>query len=289
MSKKKIISLMIVFLFLASCSSVNNWRFSYFEKMDDSEIKAFMEGVRPDRSSVPGYYKYACFLKDRNRYRAAIQEFEKVLALDAGHVQSLNWIGICHDRLGNHETAITFYKRALQINPELDYAYNNLGYSLLLNGDFESAVKAFTKAIALDDANPQYHNNLGLAYFKMGRYSKSRDHVETGGGSENFHATLARLDKNENRKKNRIKQIDPPAALHRLAKHTEKEPENDLKKTAEIQAEPADTEKIAKNKAYAAADPANNARGPAKIEISNGNGVPRMASKVGAYLKTKDL
>ncbi|MFW6080923.1 MAG: LytR C-terminal domain-containing protein, partial [Desulfosalsimonas sp.] len=138
---------------------------------------------------------------------------------------------------------------------------------------------------------------LGLAYFKTGRYSESRDHVEAGGGRENFHSRLALLDKNKNSKKTKIKQDNTPAATYRLAEQEEKEPGKDSKKTAEKQAEPAGAEISAKNEAATAtdeaadttADTAADTAGPAKIEISNGNGVPKMASKVGEYLKAKNL
>jgi tetratricopeptide (TPR) repeat protein len=115
MLKTKMISLMMMLFFLASCASFSESRFGFRRGMEDSEVQEFVSRIRPSQAMLANDYKYACFLKDRQKYQLAIEEFEKILAVDPAHVQSLNAAGICYDRLGDYDKGISCYKKAIEL------------------------------------------------------------------------------------------------------------------------------------------------------------------------------
>jgi tetratricopeptide (TPR) repeat protein len=55
---------------------------------------------------------------------------------------------------GKLEEAIQNFKKAIEINPNYDKAYNNLALALRQQGKLEEAIQNFRKAIEI---NPNYH------------------------------------------------------------------------------------------------------------------------------------
>ena len=52
-------------------------------------------------------------------------------------------VGNCYSLQQNHETALKFFNRAIQINPNFAYAHTLCGHEFVANEDFEQAKKCF--------------------------------------------------------------------------------------------------------------------------------------------------
>ncbi len=73
---------------------------------------------------------------------------------------------------GDFEGAIKKYKKAINLNRDLDVTYNNLGDLYYKKGDYALAVENFKKALKIK-RRAAYYNNLGNVYYKKGEYSKA--------------------------------------------------------------------------------------------------------------------
>ena len=98
----------------------------------------------------------------------AIKEYRRALdidpELDATHINLGN---VLSDK-GLIDEAIKEYQEALRINPSCAEAHNNLGRALSDKGLIDEAIKEYRKALEI---NPEYahaHNNLGIALDKQG-------------------------------------------------------------------------------------------------------------------------
>lgn len=263
--------MIVMAFFIASCSSVNESRLRFWGKTGGIErdaVKTFISSVRPNNGTLGNHYRFACFLKERRKYESAIAEFEKVLAINPGHVQSLNAMGICYDNLGDYSSAVKCYKRALEINPSLDYVYNNLGYSYLLSGKFDLAAKTLKKAVSLDDRKMRYRNNLDLAYLKTGK--KTKDEFVAFRQDDEDKKTAAPEARKDEPSHNKVPEESKKTAAVPVA-------------APPLKAEPTSPSSRVENPV------SPESIHSMKIEVSNGNGVPGMAAKVGAYLKRKNF
>jgi tetratricopeptide (TPR) repeat protein len=54
-----------------------------------------------------------------------------------------------------HETALRYFQRALQLDPTLPYAYTLAGHEYFANEDFEKGVTCYRNAIRID---PRHYN-----------------------------------------------------------------------------------------------------------------------------------
>lgn len=158
-----------------------------------AEIEGFWQTVQPVRGNAESIYRLGLHFQKQGRHAWAIDEFRRVLAVDAGHARACNGIGVSLDLLGRYPEAAAAYGRAIALDPNFHEAWNNLGYSSLLAGDPAAALASFRRAIALEGRNPRYHNNLGLAYARLGREAEAYAELRLAGGEDEARRHMARL------------------------------------------------------------------------------------------------
>ncbi|NCA26877.1 MAG: tetratricopeptide repeat protein, partial [Methylophilaceae bacterium] len=84
-----------------------------------------------------------------------------------------NLLGIALDGLGDHQTAIESYKRAVQLqsnNPDLHF---NLGIALANVGRYEEAINSYRSAIRLQPKFFEAYGNLGTVLQKQGKLEEA--------------------------------------------------------------------------------------------------------------------
>lgn len=293
-------------LFTISCSTLKNissWRELLGSRKTETGIRA-----QPYRGNLDSHYLLASYYQERGKDKEAIEEFEKVLLIDPNYVKAYNGMGISYDHLGDFPRAIALYKKTLSLNPNLDYVQNNLGYSYLLQGSLDEAIDAFKKAIELNDQDRRFHNNLGLGYAMKGQFDPALIEFKLAGDEAKAHYNVAQfyykrelyreaethytialtLDPSFARARTGIEAANAMARIFQPA--IPNAPSPALARNDEMN---PSTEK-AKEKGLLIQDqhPEEKAPNPMKsdaIEISNGNGVNRMATRISNYLKGKGL
>jgi len=113
-------------------------------------------------------------------------------------------LGNCYMKTGKKGKAIEEYKIALKIDPELAWAYNNLGIALGSTNRHEEAVRNFLKSIELEPENPRSYDHLGVTYARMKKWEEARKAwlkaLEIEPGYEEAKKNLEKLEdlKNKN-------------------------------------------------------------------------------------------
>ena len=69
--------------------------------------------------------------------------------------------------------AITYYKKATEIEPKFSSAFNLLGYAYRQNNDYANSENAFKKYIELIPNDPNPYDSLAELYLKMGKFDDS--------------------------------------------------------------------------------------------------------------------
>lgn len=76
--------------------------------------------------------------------------------------------GVVYHVQGQVDLAVSEYKKALNINPDLADAHSNLGVAYYAQGNTEQAIKEFKEALKIDHGLAQTHYNLGVAFKATG-------------------------------------------------------------------------------------------------------------------------
>ena len=72
--------------------------------------------------------------------------------------------GLYIGRLGDYDKAISFFLKAIELDPNFAKAYNNLCFAYYKKFDFTKAIKFYKKAIEIDPDLSEPYFNLGNAY-----------------------------------------------------------------------------------------------------------------------------
>ncbi|MCH8220594.1 MAG: tetratricopeptide repeat protein [Proteobacteria bacterium] len=97
-------------------------------------------------------------------------------------------------QLGRHDEAVRDFRKALDADPQLADAHNNLGVSLQATGHGEEAIESFSRAVALQPSYADAWNNMGLACQGLGRFADALDAHRQAVESDPQHANaLAEL------------------------------------------------------------------------------------------------
>jgi tetratricopeptide (TPR) repeat protein len=120
---------------------------------------------------------------------------EEGLALFPKAENILYLIGMAEDLRGNHTRAEQHFRRAIDMSPDSEQGYNNLGTSLDKQRRWEEAAAAYRKAVQI---NPLYaigHYNLGIALYNLKRPAEAVEELSVayrlGGGADALYSLTA--------------------------------------------------------------------------------------------------
>ena len=100
-------------------------------------------------------------------------------------------------RTGNFPLAIELLKRAVEVDPQHKYAWNNLGLAYLATRQDTDAIAAFQKAVAVNPYDEFAWNNLGRAHWQERQYDAAaaafRKQLEVNPLDKFAHANLGQM------------------------------------------------------------------------------------------------
>ena len=255
----------------------------------DDNLAKLMSQLRPHPGNAEAHYQLGCWYLERSRPEEAINEFKKAIYIKPDHSEAYNGLGVSYDRRGDYAAAGYAYKMALQLNPNLGYIYNNLAYALIIQGKNGEAIDYLRQAIAMGSDSALTHNNLGLAYALSGQSELAMNEFNYTGNTAVAHELLAKIQYQKGQFESAKKHYSEALALDPDSASSQKGLETStllakfgaalgrLKQSSGVtgQSEGAQTE-TSEDDLKSLAN--------VGMELSNGNGVNKMARNVGLYL-----
>ncbi|CAH8612319.1 unnamed protein product [Dicrocoelium dendriticum] len=151
----------------------------------------------------------------------------ELLELDRNAPEPWCAAGNCFSLHGEHEVAVRFFQRAIQVCPTSVYAFTLLGHELSTLEEFDRAVNAFRHALRLD---PRHYNALfGISnvYYKQEKFELAETHLTRAVALfPHSHLLLANLGA----LRGRLGHLDdgPDSALALVTKACKLQPNNPL-------------------------------------------------------------
>ncbi|XP_021366096.1 cell division cycle protein 27 homolog [Mizuhopecten yessoensis] len=96
--------------------------------------------------------------------------------MDKSAPQAWCAMGNCFSLQREHDTAIKFFQRAIQVDPSFAYAYTLLGHEYVFTEELDKAMSCFRNAIRV---NPRHYNawyGVGMIYFKQEKFTLAEVH-----------------------------------------------------------------------------------------------------------------
>ena len=111
--------------------------------------------------------------KDQNLTDQAYQSFRKALQLNPNLDEAHFNLAIILEERAKTDEAIAHYRKAVEIKPDFVKAHNNLGAAYLRQNKLDDAGVHLRKALRLDPKFAPAHNNMGLAHVKQGKLDEA--------------------------------------------------------------------------------------------------------------------
>jgi len=170
--------------------------------------------LKPDSPEIR--YDLSRILAAQDNFPQARQELETAIRLNPNYKEAYNALGFALDALGDESGALASYQRAIEIsekqgirfdppyvnlsgyynrqgkfdlslayarkalelNPNSDSAYFQMGKTYRALEDWPHAAEALEHAVAIKPLSSQYHYVLGLVYRKLGKVQESQEQME---------------------------------------------------------------------------------------------------------------
>jgi len=133
---------------------------------------AYQTAIEINPEYAEAYANCGTLLLKQNRSSEAMECLTKALQLDKNAVKAYNGIGL-YKRLQKSPDAITYFQKALMINPQYLEAMTNLGSILIEQLKFTEAVAVYRKALTIHPNNMILLNNLGHVLLKCGKATEA--------------------------------------------------------------------------------------------------------------------
>jgi tetratricopeptide (TPR) repeat protein len=150
----------------------------YLRENDGNRALALLQTVEtrmPDSPAVHNNMGKAHALNGDDR--RARDCFMHACRLDSKFAESWFNLGDLDYRAGALEQAVDHYRKAIDIDPLMQAALNNMGNALMALKRHEASIEVFRKVVASDPDLPQGHYNLGSALRLNGQYPEAVLHL----------------------------------------------------------------------------------------------------------------
>jgi len=87
-------------------------------------------------------------------------------------------LGVAYFKKGNIKSSISYYSKAIKLNPLNDKIYNNLAIAYSKSGNLEAAVSIYLKVLKIDSKSFSTLFNLGRIYQQKGDLEKALETFE---------------------------------------------------------------------------------------------------------------
>ncbi len=116
------------------------------------------------------------FMEQEN-YENAILKFTKAIEIDPNFAFSWDNLGVCFRKSNQYEEAIEAYKKSLEINPEGRMPLMNIAVTYNLKKEFDQAIIYYNKFISIYHSDPEGYYGLGLILYTNNQQEDGLDNL----------------------------------------------------------------------------------------------------------------
>ena len=148
------------------------------EKNPSAAERELLSAIDLDADYLPAYLAYAGLLAEQNRADEAVAQYKKIIEKRPG-AQAFTMLGILEETRGNRTEAEAAYRSALEKEPDMPIAANNLAWLLAENnGNLDEALRLANSAVSKGQSVAGYYDTLGWVYLKKGLTSPAVEQLK---------------------------------------------------------------------------------------------------------------
>lgn len=115
----------------------------------------------------------------QGRHFEAAEELRAIEKIDPKDLFVLEVAAVIYSELKMYDKAIEAFEKQIELNPQNEKIYSNLGFLLAQEGSHTQAIDYYLKALSLNPDFAVTHYNLALTYMKLGERERAVQHFKT--------------------------------------------------------------------------------------------------------------
>ncbi|SFW17458.1 tetratricopeptide repeat protein [Selenomonas ruminantium] len=144
-----------------------------YEAIDQNKrLQESLDAVNKELAKLKSQFK--------NANESQRQTINNKIAVNERNFTALEWLykGFDYFQRGNYTKSIECNKKALEIQPNCDYAWNNLGVNYQQLGDIHKAIECTKKVTMINPKFDAAWHNLGVYYRSLGDLQKEIEYMQ---------------------------------------------------------------------------------------------------------------
>ncbi|QDZ20960.1 cell division cycle protein 27-like protein [Chloropicon primus] len=142
----------------------------------EAAAQHFKEARRIDPHRLEDLEIYSTVLWHMKKETDLMYLAHELMAIDRLSPEAWCVLGNCFSLQKEHETALKFFQRALQLDPRFTYAHTLCGHEYFANEDFVSSLRCYRNAIRIDAQHYNAWYGIGQIYYKQEKYEMTEYH-----------------------------------------------------------------------------------------------------------------
>jgi len=125
-----------------------------------------MEHTGPTQSKIDSIIS----LYSKGEFEHALEDVSELITIFPEESILHNINGACYQGLGDLDSAVKSFMRAIEINSDYSKAHYNLAGTLFELGRLDESIKSYELSLSIDPNYAEAHNNLGNVFRELGQF-----------------------------------------------------------------------------------------------------------------------
>ena len=155
-------------------------RISFYSTYDIASNTTFLDGATGKKTSIIAISTGEEYQLQNKLVYEPLEKFERKLASSDAQIESkrklaeyFHELGYAYLRIKEWDRAITYYNKALIVDPDFAKAYINRGFTYRKKGQYQQALQDLNKAISLNPERAGAYAERGIVYKNMKKYDRA--------------------------------------------------------------------------------------------------------------------
>lgn len=137
-----------------------------------------------DQQKIGVQMAVALSMERQGKTDEALGIYRDVIAKDKRQTTAYHRLAVLHEKQGDAASALKYYREALQCDPKNAEVQCDYGYCCYLRRDWKTGETSLRKAVELQPGLARAHNNLGLLLARTGREDEALQEFFKAGCAE---------------------------------------------------------------------------------------------------------
>ena len=138
-------------------------------------VDNYKEETKNQALPTVAYVNKAKKLFEESRFVEAKKLLDDALCISDKDALVYKYYGMCEERLGNFDDAISMYEKSARLNPQDKNIWHKLGLVQINKKEFAKAEKSFEEANKASPMNTDVQTGWGMALLKQKKYSEAHE------------------------------------------------------------------------------------------------------------------